>query len=441
MEKVRELRRNPLPRPHKLGGQHMDIVLFVGLWLIVWILSILFYNILPVAPRFGAYALSISCVIGFVGGYALMANKLPKFQVKVIREPTTTAFLVLFGMMALSLIAYLVQFWFNPLRGQAETVQDIRRLHVEYRTGIGPIGYFVVVTKFFTPLWMIFLAFGRFPWWTKLLACVLALVIAYLEAYTSGGRMFLKLAILYCLSVAVLNYGYWLRRHLLFSASVFVLFCLSILLLLTGYNLYRGGGHEDDRVVVRVETSSRELLDKAGYSWMPDSMLLPFRFAYGYAITPISYLQHFINTNEIPPRFGVFQFNVLGRRLGYFWLYDKVAVDHSYFTLGITHNIWATGLREMVVDFGLYGVPFVFFLAGIIYSIAKHKRYRSLGAYSLCFLILMFMLNTPFESLFKDQSLEMALYFTLLVIFLERSGLNLDQLFWKTKRMGTPIKS
>jgi len=122
---------------------------------------------------------------------------------------------------------------------------------------------------------------------------------------------------------------------------------------------------------------------------------------YDYTGSNISNLDIYIlNSQNINLGYGFYQFNFLDK----FGIIDREKthdlVDAIYLKYDISYNVWATSLRDLMIDFGVTGsFIFIFVLAYIMFK-ARQNFKKSYFVQCLFFLLFAFFLFSPFHSLF-----------------------------------------
>jgi hypothetical protein len=97
-------------------------------------------------------------------------------------------------------------------------------------------------------------------------------------------------------------------------------------------------------------------LEMIGIIFAPDAVNSAIGTLSEYVAAPLLNLSFYIDHNTYLPTHGSHQFPSLLCRLGMEpAVVTKVNVDYLYAGLGIVNNVWASALREMIIDFGLLG--------------------------------------------------------------------------------------
>jgi hypothetical protein len=425
--------------------KNLDLILVTASWVGVYLSSLIFFATFPRPPSFQAYLLTFGSISIFSASVWLLRHNYkfhPKQTGNFSRNKKQLSGLKFGPILLISIIALLVggallDYLYNPIRGVGDgNIADIRRVYVDYGAQrSGPLAYFLAATNPLIVVLGILLVCGRYQLILKIIASVAIIIIVILEALSTGGRTTLKLMLFILGATTIINNHASLVKNWKISLFFCIMFSILLFSAFSWYNIYRGSVRKGlDHAAQLSESRGRQILESAGLKYVPTILIIPFNFLHGYALLPIGHLQHFLDVHEIPPRFGLYNFNFIGRRLDYLWLYDKIAIDHYYSDFGITFNVWATAFREIYVDFGFGGTIAFFALLGIIYGYNSRKVDNSFASLYSSVVILSFVLSAPFESLLKIRTFEFCFYLMPLVWFYEYID---PRLRWKL--LGAPV--
>jgi len=88
-------------------------------------------------------------------------------------------------------------------------------------------------------------------------------------------------------------------------------------------------------------------------------------------------LSTFLESDRGETLFGAYSFAALSSKIQWLSPDDrsdrKVEIDLASSTTGDANNVWATSLRELVVDFGFLGCPVAFLVLGLIMNYCRTK--------------------------------------------------------------------
>lgn len=121
----------------------------------------------------------------------------------------------------------------------------------------------------------------------------------------------------------------------------------------------------------------------------------------------ITILSNYLDSHEQPPTWGGYCLAALSSRIPGFLSGEdrgrmKDLVDSYSQNLGFDGNVWGTGLRELHVDFGYFGVPIIFALFALVMNNSlRRPNYFKINC--ICF-VGIFMLASPFTNLFLIRS-------------------------------------
>lgn len=141
-----------------------------------------------------------------------------------------------------------------------------------------------------------------------------------------------------------------------------------------------------------------------------------FAFLDEYLVSPVYYLDYYINNVNHDPAYGALQFDFLARRFGFDDRYViKLEVDAAYGALNLNWNVWATGIREIAIDFGKgIGAVLAFATIGLLAAMAKLNAHRSLAAGLIFSMLASFLVISPATSLFRSSFFQYGFYFALI---------------------------
>lgn len=123
---------------------------------------------------------------------------------------------------------------------------------------------------------------------------------------------------------------------------------------------------------------------------------------YDYTGGIVYYLNIFLdNFYKIDYRtYGFYNFNFLDRFETINFTKSHDDIDNLYLPYDIRHNVWASFIRDFMIDFGLIGTFLVLIILSSIMFHARKYIAQSYSAQVLFFLLFAFLIFTPFHSLF-----------------------------------------
>ena len=132
---------------------------------------------------------------------------------------------------------------------------------------------------------------------------------------------------------------------------------------------------------------------------------------------PIYFLD-FYRTLNIPHDYGLYEFSLIANRVpGYDWQERRNELDLMYESIGITTNVWGSGIRDVAIDFGEVGAVIMFFLMG--YAAAKMSAARTIGGRVLSVFLMQWLFYSPFTGPITHRPYQTALYILVVWHFVE----------------------
>lgn len=259
------------------------------------------------------------------------------------------------------------------------------------------------------------LARWSWPGWVKYALIALFLGLVGLTYKLTGARFEVIAPIAIMGATILVLRGWWIvnnfRRALLIGGGAL----LFGLLANTALNVMGLRGGMASANVRHMVARTSEFARTVGLPNLPDEALISIALFDEYTLMPLSYFDFYLNENDLPAAGGGLQFPLIARRLGFEdGLVIKETVDSLYGGLDITINVWATGIREMCIDFGPIGMYVAFLFFGSVTGVAKRFSNSSVGAQFLLCVLTAYFLFLPFVSLFKGTMMQVGFYASLL---------------------------
>ena len=133
---------------------------------------------------------------------------------------------------------------------------------------------------------------------------------------------------------------------------------------------------------------------------------------------PIYYLDYYVKYIDLPLHYGLYEFSTVANRIpGYDWQKRRDIIDTMYEPIGVKTNVWGTGIRDVMVDFGAGGAVVIFLLMGLVSGALDGTRY--LGGRILHVFTLVWIAYSPFNSPITLRPMQWAVFGALAWLILE----------------------
>lgn len=250
------------------------------------------------------------------------------------------------------------------------------------------------------------------------IAIVLVFLMAgvVVGAFTAGGRSELMLMAVFAFTAFVVNKRQKLLLHPRKMALKLLLWLFAFLFVNSIFFYFRGGTYDEIREYSyeRQIDQTDDMLSSLGLGWLPSPVQYIYGYIYGYFLSPLGYFQYFLDSYDGPKTYGFLQCMLLYNRIGIYTsipppMERKMTIDTLYTDIGIDFNVWATGFREMVADFGPIGAVLVIFAVTVLASQAKRYYYEFAPGRVLFLGWTAWCVFSPFSNLFRTRIFEMAM--------------------------------
>lgn len=142
-----------------------------------------------------------------------------------------------------------------------------------------------------------------------------------------------------------------------------------------------------------------------------------------YISKPITELDIFLASTPDRIFWGAYEFSFLNlplKLLGENVFQDARDLMFSIqYRAGRWENTWATSIRDVTIDFGYYGMFFIFYFGGIIFQYTWNKTINSqrMDFYIFLILQLYFIITSTWYSAFLLRRFEFSVFYILIVIY------------------------
>lgn len=136
-----------------------------------------------------------------------------------------------------------------------------------------------------------------------------------------------------------------------------------------------------------------------------------------FSSDPIYFLD-FYRTLDVSHDYGLYQFSLISNRVpGYDWQDRRNELNEMYEPIGVTTNVWGSGIRDVAIDFGEVGAVIMFFIMG--FATARMGAARTIGGRSLGVFLMLWLLFSPFTTPITQRPYQMGLYLLVVWHFME----------------------
>ncbi len=306
----------------------------------------------------------------------------------------------------------------SPYAGLDMTVEEIRR---DYTGGSRNFSYYNYANVLLTP----FYPFGTFlaSLKKKLSSAIILFIFlfflgAYFISHTTGGRPDLLIIFFITLAVLIVNKPYYFKdhkKHILIFLVIFITGNIT-------FHMFRTKELRKYRQIYSQQGNNigNNLLKSYGTENSSQLFSESISLIWGYTGASLIHFDNFLHQYNFEPQFGLYHFANFGNRFtSHNRAKVKMAIDMSQTNLGIYYNIWATGLREVVVDFGKVMLFPVLFFCGFFIGKLRGMINSYISARCLYCLLLAWLIALPFVSLLTNRTFENAVLFCFLWFFIE----------------------
>jgi hypothetical protein len=390
------------------------VLLPVLVWIPITLLNIPYFLGTQSPAPWRSWLLILAILGAYCMGF-LLARHLWKDGASKLFPPTDLTRKAYFGsIITCSLISLAACWIYFGLRFEsADALKDVRSMHRDYGfaadAGWRTIAYALLYPTGFSAL---YLALWRRPSWPVALVLLISLVVGFaLVARTTGGRMNLQTSLSLMVSALFILYGRKLLKNWL-RVGLFAF--LGLIIALGGNTIYNAvRGYHGIDTLYRDESVllGERVLAVFGITSVPLWIAAPFSALVLYVALPISMLEHFLMRNDQSLMYGTYQFASVGARLKT-WsdLPDRTTmkfdVDAMYNEIGFRENVWATALRESILDFGVLGTVLQWFFLGVIISLLWKAASRNMFAGFFCAVLGAYIVQSPMTNALLNRTFE-----------------------------------
>jgi hypothetical protein len=255
---------------------------------------------------------------------------------------------------------------------------------------------------------------------TKLILLGSLLVSCTLFTIATAGRIavFACFILPLILSLSIQNYRFlFLNRKLSYKIYILSSFLLLAFLLALGFSAFQffRSSSYIEIVFGPAILPYREFLWSLGIDGDLNLMLSSSVFLIlEYISSGIQYFPQFFEIYQPHPLLGAYQFNFISSRLpDYDWFAWKDEVEASYRYFGLYWNVWASYVRDYIVDFGKIGTPLFSLVTGLLIGFVELRSTQNAKIFTLYIILLSWLVMSPYYSLFIFRPFHIAFLFTL----------------------------
>lgn len=237
-----------------------------------------------------------------------------------------------------------------------------------------------------------------------------------------GARYDTLCFLIYLLSGAFWMYNFYILKNALRLSLYALLFFIGFIILNIGIGFYRNASDANMNSYKSVLVDGQQVLNSIGLTELNDSVAYAAGVLDDYFFSNVSRFEIFYEgyTNTENLGYGQVMFSIPATQLGYTKGAEiKRAVDDMYKSEGIKVNIWATGLRDIYMDFGFFGLFCFLFIFGFIYAICNKLAFISAPAGICAVFLLAFSVFLPFGSIWKSPFLQSGFIFWIFLVLVD----------------------
>ncbi|HUS12247.1 MAG TPA: O-antigen polymerase [Pyrinomonadaceae bacterium] len=420
-----------------MTANRLPALIVALVWTIVILANLFLHPVLPAPPSlvtigtcaFGAILLLVPSLLTTktAGNEDQVKGRLfAPFTLWINATPHRISVLLIMGTLVGTLIDYSLAGAPSLSMAGSTEVSAVRAAHLAEGIAFSPLRYLSLTMKSIGLLSLAYIVVTRAPWPVTAGALLLTGLAGVVETATYGGRAFLRVTFSIVVAASIIGGAQWIIRHRTRVLTIVVVGILALITVNVWFNRLRVSNENEYVGTIR---SGEVLAEAVGVGNLPNDVNFALGLVMGYLISPVGYFDHFLQVHNVPPGYGAFTFQTIGNRFGYDFLRVKEHVDDYYADFGITYNIWATAFRELMIDTGPYLFLPVCALLGVGFRLLRGHSSHNPGALLLYVLLFAWLLNSPFESIFKSRYVEFgfmlaALFAVVHVVALKWGGAN-----------------
>lgn len=253
------------------------------------------------------------------------------------------------------------------------------------------------------------------------------LLVSAVASIVSGARFeMVPLAAMMAVGIAINNIHKWAAKPIRTSIITLLPFAAWIVVN-SAFNVYGTKGGANSQTAVYLQNVGGLFLELFGIEDTSPAVERAFGSVSEYVAAPLPFFDYYIASNTFPPTHGAHQFSNLLIRLGMeSAVVTKEGVDDLYTELGIMSNVWATAVREMMIDFGFFGAFVECAVIGCLIGLSKRRARENLAARHLYLMLTSYLIAAPLTSFSKSILFEVGIYGAILwfgyTCFFSRTG-------------------
>ncbi|MBL9175725.1 MAG: hypothetical protein JNL10_19435 [Verrucomicrobiales bacterium] len=384
------------------------LALLLGSWLLPIIMVLLSEPLLEKPVALGTWIL-IGCAI-LAAAMGLLLGPRPQETPQRMASDRLVLGLVAFGGVCGLL------FWYMS-RGMGSSMEETRHLVHQKALGMGREAYLFHAGGAASLMGIAMAALHRKPFKMLSLALIVALVCwaGFMIIYAARVYSMICVAIALCGFVTRFPKQIFSPRGFALGVAILIpLYILNVLFVEKRMESNFADPAFGEHITAKASTLIR--VQDGGIranSFVISAVWLLLQFS----SDPVYYLD-FYRTLNISHDYGLYQFSLIANRVpGYDWQDRRNELDLMYESIGITTNVWGTGIRDAAIDFGEVGAVLMFFFMG--YAASKMGAARTLGGRALGIFLMQWLLYSPFTSPITHRPYQAALFFLLVWHFVE----------------------
>lgn len=372
----------------------LELFFTLRVWLFIVIIYLSFIWLYNTSLSFWGWMMPVFFLISMYIGYALNGKYYVVTDQITVKRKINFLILSLIGLVPV-LLLFLERGSFD------KNISDLRDDHFDQ--GVAANFKDTMLTFMFPLVIISFILVNFNNLRHKKLVNLIAVIASLLSTRINGGRdLFLVFGMLFVSIYFFKNFNKLKQKAGSYIIKGFLLF-IAICIAATVFSTMRTNKENDVLLNYMMKLkylNSSALVSLNSYKY-GFALILLIVTIYDYTGANLSHLDIYLsNVDKVDKTFGFYQFNFLDRLhlINIKQVHDLV--DSFYVNYGIYNNVWATSLRDMMIEFGLIGSFMSIVILSWLLFFAKKYIHKSYSAQVVYIMTLSFFIFSPFHSIF-----------------------------------------